>query len=184
MLAPTPVLDAAAAKRTGIDMETSERHARSLMRADGFVERLRQIFSAPRASAALDAETGLYEGFIDDGDRRASEQIRSEPPATAASRLSRRGAGFADERLEELLLHYVARHAPEALDAEQRADWERYRLRKLIEDPELGSIQVDEYRSRIKRLRSERPDSNRLFDRLEEWLETLELDASHRADAK
>lgn len=176
MLAPIPVLDAAAAERTGIDIDTAERHARALKGAPGFIERLQRVYAEPRAGAALDAETALYEGFIADGDRRALAQIRSQPPDAAAARLKQPGAGFADERLEELLLHYVARHAPEALDAGHRGEWERYRLRKLVDDPELGTIRVDEYRRRIDQLRAERPDANRLLDRLEEWLASLGID--------
>jgi len=177
MLAPIPVLDAAAAERTRIDLGAAEQHAQALKRAPGFIDRLQEVFAEPRAASAIDSETALYQGFISDGDRRASEQIRSRPPAAAAERLDRPGAGFADDRLEELLLHYVARHAPEALNAEDRSEWERYRLRKLVEDPELGTIQVDEYRRRIERLRSERPDANRLLDRLEDWLQSLEIES-------
>jgi len=173
MLAPTAVLDEAAAERTGIDLELASRHTAQLGRAEDFVTRLRQVFGAPRPAASPDADTALYAGFVPDADRRVAEQIRREGPAEAAGRLRYPGAGFEDARLEELLLHYVGRHAPDRLDAARRREWEDYRRRKLHDDPDLATLRVPEYRERIARLRAERPDAAGFLDRLEGWLESL-----------
>ena len=169
MLSPTGVLDAAACKRTGIDLAQAEQHARRLVDEAGFVTTLCEVFSDTRRAASFDAETALYDGFIPDSDRRVAERIRAQPPEQAAELLSSSPGPFSDERLATLLLHYIGRHAPSSLNASQRASWDAYRRRRLIDDPELGTVQMQGYLARIEQLRQARPDAAELLDELSVW---------------
>lgn len=177
MLAPPGVLSADAAERTGIDLQAAEARASKLRRSSALLDALRQVFDQPRESTPADAETALYDGFVSDPDRRVAERVRRETPSDAAARLDSGDAGFDDERLVELLLHYVGRHAPDRLSEAHRIEWKSYRRRKLVDDPDLASIRVDEYRARIAELRGTRPERNGLLDQLENWLETLSTGA-------
>ena len=182
MLSPVGTLDADAARRTRIDLAEAGRHAERLRADDAFVERLRHVFGEPRPGISLDAETALYEGFVADADRRLAERVRAHGPVEAASMLSDGPGPFSDERLGELLLHFVGRHAEERLDPSRMEAWQDYRRRRLVDDPDLASIQLADYHGRIARLRRERPDRADLLDRLAEWPARIGLGAEIEAN--
>jgi exodeoxyribonuclease-1 len=169
MLAPTGVLDSPAAQRTGIDLDWAEAHAARLRHAPDFIARLKQLFGEPPSGGAPDADSALYEGFVDNGDRRVAERVRRLGPIDAAAMLGDQHAPFTDERLDELLLHWIGRHAEECLKPVEYEAWQDYRRRRLIDDDELGGITLAHYRARIDQLRSERPDRLELLDQLAEW---------------
>jgi exodeoxyribonuclease-1 len=176
MLAPTGVLDAPAAERTGIDLQWAESHAVRLRHASDFVARLRRVLGKLPSAVATDADTALYGGFVPDDDRRIADRIAAMAPGEAAE-LIRDGAGpFRDERLAELLVHYVGRHAPERLPPAARTEWEAYRRRRLLDDPELGGIVLAEYRARIEVLRRMQPERLDLLDALSAWPAEIGLD--------
>lgn len=176
MLSPTAVLDDAAAARTGIDLGRAATHARQLVASESLLAALERIFAAPHESGELDAEQALYAGFVPRGDRARIDRVPDMTPEQVADWVNREDQPFADPRLNELLLRYAGRHAAEALDADHRAAWEAWRRRRLIDDPELGSIQLDAYRQRIDALRAEHPDRIPLLDALAAWPDRLELD--------
>jgi len=169
MLSPTSTLDHAAARRTQIDLNRAEAHAQVLAAAPEFCARLVDIFSTAGNGAAYDADTALYEGFVPDGDRRLAERIRNNPPEQAAELLVESQGPFSDARLTELLLHYLGRHAENLLEPEDRAAWNAYRRRRLLDDPELASQRLSEFLQRIEALRRERPDCAALLDELAQW---------------
>ncbi|MGK7294309.1 MAG: exodeoxyribonuclease I [Candidatus Wenzhouxiangella sp. M2_3B_020] len=181
MLSPVGTLDSDAARRTGIDLDQAGRHAERLRSADEFVDRLRKLFGEPPGGQALDAETALYEGFITDADKRLAERLRTQGPVEAAALLADGNGPFDDERLGELLLHFVGRHAEDRLDPVQRQAWQDYRRRRLVDDPDLASIQLADYLARIERLRRERPERADLLDRLAEWPARIGLGAEIEA---
>jgi len=176
MLAPTATLDAAAAERTGIDLAAAEHHAQSLGNQPEFLARLVAVLSAVRPALAFDPETALYDGFVPDGDRRMAERIRSESPEQAAALLEGLQGPFADQRLTELLLHYLGRHAESSLDAEQRRVWQDYRRRRLLDDPELAPMRLDGYQQRIDELRTTLCDHGNILDDLAQWPRQIGID--------
>jgi len=177
MLSPTSVLDDAAAERNRIDLQQAADHAQRLAGEPAFVAALLDMFSSSEPGPSVDADTALYDGFLPDSDRRIAEQIRSQPPEQAAALLSRSPGPFSDERMAELLLHYAGRHAASSLDATQREAWNAYRRRRLLDDPELGSVQLPGYLERIEQLRRERPDCGRLLDELAAWPSDIGIDS-------
>jgi exodeoxyribonuclease-1 len=176
MISPTGVLDGPAAHRTGIDLEWAEAHAVRLRHEPEFVDRLRQLFARTPAGTAPDADTALYQGFVGDGDRRVAERVRQLGPAAAAELLAARPGPFADERLADLLMHWVGRHAEDRLPAAEREGWEDYRRRRLLDDPELAGITLDHYLARIEQLRAERPEQSGLLDELARWPRAIGLE--------
>jgi exodeoxyribonuclease-1 len=169
MLAPIGVLDDAAARRTGIDLDAAAAHAQGLRDDPALVGRIRHLFADRPAAAPADAEVALYAGFVDGADRRVAERVRGLGPEGAADLLGASPAPFADERLAELLLRWVARHAEHRLPPDQRDAWEVHRRRRLLDDPELAGITLADFRARIDALRAERPDRRELLDELARW---------------
>jgi len=172
MLAPMAVLDAAAGRRTGIDPKRAAARSERLQSDDRFLQRLAQIFAEPRNSTSADAETALYDGFVNAADRVRAEKLRGKAPESLASQVDQ--ASFGDERLNELLLHFVGRHAPDSLSVEALAEWNDYRRRRLLDDPDLAGLRLADYRARIKELQATRPDRAQILDQLESWGHTLE----------
>ena len=176
MLAPTGVLDANAAERTQIDLEQAAKHAQRLVGEPTFVSTLLEMFSRAETGPAFDADTALYDGFLPDSDRRIADRIRSQPPERAAALLSDSPGPFSDERMAELLLHYVGRHAASSLASPHREAWQAYRRRRLLDDPELAGVQLPGYLERIEQLRQERPDCGRVLDELAAWPSNIGID--------
>src|SRR6056297_1371587 len=177
MLSPTGVLDATAAARTQIDLDQAARHALALADEPAFLASLLEMFSRAEPAPSFDADTALYDGFVPDSDRRIAERIRSQPPEQAASLLRTSPGPFSDERMAELLLHYAGRHAASSLDAAQREAWTTYRRRRLLDDPEIGSVKLPDYLARIEQLRRERPDRAGLLDELAAWPSHIGIDS-------
>ena len=70
-----------------------------------------------------DPDGALYDGFLDDADRRKFPDIRS----TAPEALPARGFTFRDPRLPELLFRYQARNWPDTLETGAREAWDVWR---------------------------------------------------------
>lgn len=169
MLSPVNTLDEAARERSGIDLGQAERHATRLASADEFIARLIEAMAGSPPDTASDAEVALYQGFVGNADRGLAERARGMTPDQLADWLNDGAGPFDDSRLNDLLLRFVGRFAPERLNDEARAEWEDYRRRRLLDDPDLGSIRLAEYRARLAELRLERSDQNALLDALEAW---------------
>lgn len=176
MLSPTSVLNAEAAERTDIDLAQARQYAQRFADEPGFLANLLEVFSSTRTGPSLDADTALYDGFLPDSDRRLAERIRQQPPEQAAGLLSASPGPFSDERMVELLLHYAGRHAAASLEPTQHAAWEDYRRRRLLEDPDLATMNLPEYLQRIEQLRRERPNATRVLDELAAWPSLIGID--------
>ena len=175
MLSPTGTLDEAAAERSGIDLAAAARRADRLAAGPELIAALMRVFGAPRAADDVDAEQALYAGFVPREDRARMEPLATMAPGDVAAWVNREAEPFTDPRLNALLLRFAGRHAVEALDPEPRAEWERWRLRRLVDDPELGSIQLADYPHRIEALRLQHPERGELLDALAAWPDHLRL---------
>jgi exodeoxyribonuclease-1 len=170
LLAPMTVLDPAAAQRLAIDASAVADHARILKTAPEFTERLQSLFEQPR-TPTTDPELSLYSGFVPKADLILRDRIRSMSP----EELSKLDDPFQDERLNELLFRYRARLWPDQLDANERARWLRYRRARLVEDPELAVLRIEEYRHRLRALLLDHPDKRAILEALEQWPEAIGL---------
>lgn len=172
MIAPMAVIDSAARKRLDIDLRTIARHSDWLRHHPDFIARLRAIHEPPPATTEPDPELALYSGFIPDHDRRQFGLIRD----LDGHELAGMSLQFDDPRLPDLLFRYRARNWPESLTGDERDRWTDYRRRRLVDDPELSSIRLDDYRQHIARLRRQDNVDGRLLDALEAWIVEIGLD--------
>jgi len=81
------------------------------------------------SKASPDADAALYDGFMDDADKKLMAVVRAARP----DELDDLGIGLHDKRLKELLPRYKARNFPEKLTDEDRAEWEKYRYHALMD---------------------------------------------------
>jgi len=161
--------------RLGIDRESAMATADAMRPfAAELAEKVRQVFGGERAHAKPDADAALYDGFIADGDKRRTADVRS----TAPELLGGRDFGFKDERLSELLFRYRARNWPHSLDADERQRWDEYRHLRLSSDCGLSECSFETYAQEIAALRVQHADEGNkqvLLDQLQAWGETLHL---------
>lgn len=128
-VAPLGVLDQGGAwERIGLDAATVEQNLASLAHHPDFAERMRtQEEEKADFPPAVDAESALYDGFLDDIDRRSCEVVRNARPDQLATFTPE----FHDERLPELFLHYKARNFADTLSEAEQRSWEKYRLARI-----------------------------------------------------
>ncbi|MEE4297535.1 MAG: exodeoxyribonuclease I [Wenzhouxiangella sp.] len=168
MLAPMNVLDSAAAERLAIDLDAVVRHERILLGNPDFTERLQSLFQQPSAPPG-DPELSLYAAFTPKEDLPLRNRIRDMEP----DELSKLDDPFRDRRLNELLFRYRARLWPTSLSDEEKVRWAEYRRRRLVEDPELASLRLADYRERIDQLISTAPEHRHILDALMRWPEEI-----------
>lgn len=162
-------LDAAQLAGFDIDPERQLEHARRLRETPGLVDKVREIFSAPRPiSGPEDPELAIYSGFPASHDAARFADVR----AHGAKRPSGGRFGFSDPRYEELAFRYRARNWPASLDAQEQARWNQYRAARLAPGSGLSEYDLTTYRAEIASLRTAaEPGSgaHSLLDALEAW---------------
>jgi len=172
MLAPMNVLTAERARDLAIDPRRVRENADRLAADSAFIERIGGLFGERRGAVAPDPELDLYGGFPPDRDRPVMQRVAQ----LDGERLRELGSPFIDERLNELLFRSRARLWPETLDDGERQRWETYRRRRLVDDPELASVRLDEYRMQVRALIDERPGQAAVLKQLTEWPTEIGLD--------
>jgi exodeoxyribonuclease-1 len=155
--------------RLSIDRERSERHAQRLREAGPeLAEKVRRVYATTRTRTPSDVDSSLYDGFLDEGDKRKFATVRSLPPAS----LSGHDFAFKDARMGELLFRYRARNWPQTLDAAERQRWNDYRRHRLSRDSGLSEYSFDTYFAEIAALRAVHAahgEKLALLDSLEDW---------------
>ena len=155
--------------RLGIDPARSEANAERLRNAGPeLAEKVRQVFAAKRDRAPGDADGSLYDGFLDDADKRKFATVRSLSPHMLGSHPFE----FRDPRMPELLFRYRARNWPETLTPDERVRWDDYRRNRLVRDSGLSEYTFDAYFAEIAALRAVHHDHGAklaLLDALEDW---------------
>jgi exodeoxyribonuclease-1 len=155
--------------RLGIDRDRSERHAQRIREAGpALAEKVRQVYAATRERTKADVDGSLYDGFLDEGDKRKFATVRSLPPAS----LGTHDFGFRDARMPELLFRYRARNWPDTLTDDERMRWDAYRRDRLTRDAGLSEYTFDAYFAEIAALRgvhTEHGAKLALLDALEDW---------------
>jgi exodeoxyribonuclease-1 len=160
--------------RLGIDADAAlARAARIRAAGPALAEKMRRVFARERPAGGVDADAALYDGFLGDGDKRLSAQVRGTPPHL----LAKAQYAFRDARLAELLLRYRARNWPDSLLPSERAEWNAYRRRRLLDDDAgLAEATLPQYRAEIDALRATHAGDDAklaLLDRLWDWGDAL-----------
>lgn len=156
--------------RLHIDRARCEANARRLRDAGpALAEKVRRVFAATlRERGASDVDGSLYDGFLDDGDKRKFATVRSLTPAALATH----AFDFKDPRMPELLFRYRARNWPGSLSPAERDRWNDYRRGRLQRDAGLSEYSFDAFFREIAALRAVHTGHGAklaLLDALEDW---------------
>lgn len=173
-VAPLGVLEKADGwQKLQLSREQVEQNLQSLQAHPEFVQRMAEI-KRPDYPPSEDAESALYDGFLDDHDRLLCATVR----ANDADLLADYHPNFADERLPELLLHYKAKNFPSALAADEVEKWEAYRTKRLARQSEtfLKEIaRIQQSLARDETFGNKTPDECAfLVEELLLWYESLQ----------
>ncbi len=128
-VAPLGVLDKDNGwEKIGLDKEAIEKNLKELLKHPEIAEKAREENeNRPEFPEAIDPESALYDGFLDDGDRSLCGLVRTADKNALADL----HPDFTDDRLEPLLLHYKAKNFPGTLSEDEQKKWEEYRLERL-----------------------------------------------------
>ncbi len=176
MLIAWPHLRAPDFARLGIDPALAEARAAQLRAAGpALAEKIRRVYAARPAPEPSDPDGALYDGFLNDADRKRMADVRATPPSALAAR----DFGFQDPRLPELLFRYRARNWPQTLSAAERERWDAYRRLRLCEERGLSEYSFERHRAEIAALRLAHAGDGRaqaLLDQSRAWAEGLETE--------
>lgn len=157
-VAPLNVLDDESKKRLAVDITEAGKFAARLAQAPDFIANLHKALGASSRPAQtemvvdpLQVDGQLYDGFINDVDKRKMSVVRAAKPQELAGL----NLNFADRRLEALLPLYKARNFPQALSADETVAWERFRYEKLALGGEKSVL--NRFFARLNEL-AQRPD--------------------------
>lgn len=169
-VAPLGVLDADSKARLKLDMKLIEKHRAILKSGTGFYDKVaetaelmnierdkRSALQFNPKSAARSPDEQLYDKFIPDSDRAASEKLHK----AKADELSHFTNRFTDERLKNMLPLYKARNYPGHLTDEERTAWEDHRQRALLEGG-TGS-RFAQFGARLEELNQTAADDNKQY---------------------
>ena len=135
VVAPLAVLRAQDIERLQLDVPRCQAQADTLSQAaPAWQDKLAQLYAEEAFAPCEDPEQQLYDGFINDRDRRLCEQVRNAEPL----RLAQETWPFDDVRLPELLFRYRARNFATSLSAEEHQRWWAF-CQQRLSVPEYGA---------------------------------------------
>jgi exodeoxyribonuclease-1 len=166
VLVPLKVLREADIERLGLDMPLCQARAAALNeQRQLWSHKLDDIYREEGFAGSDDPEQQLYDGFLGDRDRRLCDQVRSLAPAE----LARHPCRFDDTRLEELLFRYRARNFPEALSAEEQAQWRLFCQQRLSDEAYGAPNTLEQFESGIEQFMGAATPAQRQL--LQQWRE-------------
>ena len=135
-VAPMSVLDEKSRERLKLDPGAIKENLQKLKAIKDLNARLQkalELLDTQRqlefASAEQSVDGQLYDGFFDNQDKQAMRVVRAADP----KELGDLHLKLEDPRLEALLPLYKARNFPKALTGEERAAWDTFCRRKLLD---------------------------------------------------
>jgi len=135
VVAPLSVLREEDRHRLQLDLTVYKERVRVLGEGQGiWEEKLKNVYAGEEFAVSEDPEQQLYDGFINDRDRRLCEQVRMAEPQQLASDTW----PFDDPRLPELLFRYRARNFAETLNVADQQRWLGF-CRERLSDPRAGA---------------------------------------------
>ena len=171
-LAPISTLNDEQAEKWQIDWDEIDQHRDLLMSDPGLISRLTEVYSADRSFEQADADSALYDGFIDQQDRLSCNQVLAASPEKLAEWPDN---AFHDNRLNILLFRYRARNFPESLSEEELLRWQRFCQSRLV-DGEFGAgMTVEQFQQQLLTLaqREQGEREQQLLDQLSGWAQGM-----------
>lgn len=182
VLAPVETLNDERAQRLRLNLDDCRRHWK-LLREDvaAVTEKVRAVYTSGEFEPATDPEQGLYDGFVNDGDRRLCDRVRE----LTGRQLATDPPPFEDERLRKMLFRYRARNFPDSLNEDERGRWRAWCESRLRFAPD-GGLALNDYEALLSQL-SERfaadPEKARVLADLRAWGERLQALAGKKEPA-
>lgn len=136
----------------------------------------------------VDAESALYEGFVNDPDRKQLQRTVNRSLEDLAQDVHEGRLFFEDERLNTLLFRMRARCAPETLDEKEAQQWLAYCRKRLTQEGvgkqtlEAYFEELDAVRDRYETMNEEGALANERFEAIEETLNALYAWGEQAAD--
>lgn len=170
-LAPMSTLNAKAAKRWDIDLTQVMQNRLKLLTDKGLARRVQQVYEQRAPMARGDVDSGLYDGFITEPDRRECNKILKAAPEEVAAMTP----DFSDNRLKELFPRYVARNWPELLSDQARSIWQEFCQARLLEGEFGSTLKLSEFEERMVELSNDEltEEQRSNLAKLEEWVANL-----------
>lgn len=162
-VAPLGVLEQGNAwQKIQLDQAQIEHSLQVLLAHPDFIERMRGDYeNHAEFPPAIDVESALYDGFLDNADRTSCAAVRR----AQLDQLADFHPNFHDPRLPDLLLHYKARNFARALTEAEHAQWESYRAQRI-------KSQQNAYIKAIQELAARGADAFTL-EELQLWYQSL-----------
>ncbi|WP_075185780.1 exodeoxyribonuclease I [Teredinibacter haidensis] len=151
VLATPKLLDEKAAVRLTIDKALCEQHWQQLRLCD-LSPKLNELYSTENFAPRTDPEQQLYNGFLNDEDKKRCAQLRK----ASAGQLSETNFVFNDARLNAMVLRYKARNFPESLNSQEQLEWREHKLQRL-EGGGDACLSYSEYQAAIVELQKDAP---------------------------
>ena len=115
-----------------------------------------------------DVDQTLYDGFMDNGDKRIGDQIQT----LSVDALKDFHPKFKDDKLSILLMYFKARNYPETLSEDEAEDWFET-VQGRVQAGENGYLAIDDYFQRINAMREQHPNNEKLWQQLEAYGESF-----------
>jgi exodeoxyribonuclease-1 len=115
-----------------------------------------------------DVDQTLYDGFMDNGDKRIGDQIQT----LSVDALKDFHPKFKDDKLSILLMYFKARNYPETLSEDEAEDWFET-VQGRVQAGENGYLAIDDYFQRINTMREQYPNKEKLWQQLEAYGESF-----------
>ncbi len=149
-------------ERFSINLEEIRAHGEKLVQILNLVKGpVLEALSIARArpgekdgAPARDADFSLYEGFVNEADKRRMVEVHALSPAHLAQRVQEGRVHFDDPRIDELLGRMRARSWPETLSAGERLRYQE-RSQAVLEGRAQGQRGIESYFEAIDALADE-----------------------------
>jgi exodeoxyribonuclease-1 len=135
VVAPFSVLREEDRQRLELDLDVYRQRTVALREGQEiWQDKLKTVYASEEFAVNDDPEQQLYDGFINDRDRRLCEQVRIAEP----HQLANEAWPFDDPRLPELLFRYRARNFAETLTVQEQQRWLSF-CQLRLSDPQAGA---------------------------------------------
>jgi exodeoxyribonuclease-1 len=124
--------------------------------------------NSQKPTPSADVDQLLYDGFLDNADKRIGEQIQT----LDVDALKNFHPQFKDKKLSKLLRHFKARNYPTSLTADEQEDWFET-IQGRVQAGENGYLSIDEYSNAIDTMRKVHPNKEKLWKQLEEYAKSF-----------
>jgi len=163
-------LDPKVVAQLQIDMDTCLKHLSFIKDNQSAVSKVVQALykNDQERTKASDVDQALYDGFMDNADKRIGDQIQT----LSTDALKDFHPKFKDGKLSILLMHFKARNYPEALSEDETEDWFET-VQGRVQAGENGYLAIDEYFQRINAMRKQHPNKEKLWQQLEAYGESF-----------